>query len=272
MHFKFSLLAIAALTMCSCSSDSDSSEPETPATPQKSWTLEWSDEFNNRTLNSAVWQRIPAGSSDWNKHMSTADEVFDWTDSTIVLKGINTPAALTNESRPYITGGIETRGLKKFTPPFKLEIRARLGSAQGAWPAFWMMPFAEDKGWPECGEIDIMEHLNFDSQVYQSIHSAYFDTQGNDNPLHYGMASIKRDDFNTYTIAVTLSYVIWYINGVETFRYKKLVPEVSGQYPFFVPQFLRLDMQLGGSWVGSVATSQLPVDMEIDYVRYYKYK
>lgn len=69
---------------------------------------------------------------------------------------------------PYLTGGVHSKG--KFDFHFgKVQIRARFKSAQGAWPALWMLG---SKGrWPGNGEIDLMEHLNFDEHVYQTVHS-----------------------------------------------------------------------------------------------------
>ena len=56
----------------------------------------------------------------------------------------------------------------------KIEIRAKLESAQGAWPAIWMLAEQKKYGdYPRNGEIDIMEHLNYDTIIYQTTHSYY---------------------------------------------------------------------------------------------------
>ena len=57
----------------------------------------------------------------------------------------------------------------------------------------------------------------------------------------------------------------------ETHRYTRLEPEVEGQFPFNKSWHLKMDMQLGGSWVGPVTGEDLPVEMAIDYVKYYRY-
>lgn len=61
-------------------------------------------------------------------------------------------------------------------------------------------------------------------------------------------------------------------NGVRDFVYPRIETEKEGQFPFSIPQYLLIDMQLGGSWVGEVDAADLPVEMEIDWVRHYQWK
>lgn len=75
-----------------------------------------------------------------------------------------------NDTAPYLTGGVYTKGKKLFTGG-RVEVCARLQAAKGAWPAIWMLP--EKAEWPKGGEIDIMERLNHDRIAYQTTHSYY---------------------------------------------------------------------------------------------------
>ena len=73
---------------------------------------------------------------------------------------------------PPLISQLELPGRGKYFFKYgKVQIRARFKSAQGAWPALWMMP--ETRTLPGYGEIDIMEHLNFEHKVYQTVHSDY---------------------------------------------------------------------------------------------------
>ena len=64
-----------------------------------------------------------------------------------------------------------------------------------------------------------------------------------------------------------------FINDIHTFAYPRIETGKEGQFPFTDKEFyLLLDMQLGGSWVGAVDSSDLPVEMEIDWVRFYQKK
>lgn len=78
----------------------------------------------------------------------------------------------TNQTAPaktYACGGVYS--LKTFSFQYGyVEVRARFDCVQGVWPAIWMMPKSDSIGWPVGGEIDIMEHLNYEGRVYQTIH------------------------------------------------------------------------------------------------------
>lgn len=91
----------------------------------------------------------------------------------------------------------------------RIEVRARLHGARGAWPAIWTLPYEIDKYvWPMGGEVDIMERLNYDSIVYQTVHSHYTYTLGiENNPKHGGTASINPEDFNVY--GVDFGRTVW---------------------------------------------------------------
>ena len=85
------------------------------------------------------------------------------------------------------------------------------------------------------------------------------------------MVPIKKDEFNTYAVELSESEVTFYVNGEKTFTYKNQEPELEGQFPFYhYPFYVILSAQLGGSWVGNVGPQDLPVKMEIDYVRVYE--
>ena len=67
--------------------------------------------------------------------------------------------------------------------------------------------------------------------------------------------------------------LVFYVNDLRTKNYPRVVTEHEGQFPFADQEFyLLLDMQLGGSWVGQVNPAELPVEMHIDWVRYYEPK
>ncbi len=242
---------------------------------QPSWQLVWQDDFD--TLDPTVWSRIPRGGSDWNNTHTTDDErCFALRDGKLVLRGIVNDDR-SADTAAYLTGGVETRGKRAFDGG-RIEIRAKLGAARGAWPAFWLMPFKEEhEGWPHCGEIDIMERLNHDTIAYQTTHSAYSSAFGGglgikNDPPHGGIGAIDPDDFNVYGVDLWPDSLVFHINGRRTFAYPRIETDKPGQFPFDRPWFLMLDMQLGGSWVGAVDPAELPVEMEIDWVRHYQWK
>lgn len=234
---------------------------------QKS-ALTWEENFDR--LDETRWTKIPRGPSDWNRHMSFFDSLFAIRDGKLVLRGINNTTQ-SQDTAKVLTGGVYTKDKVGFGFG-RLEIRAKLGKATGAWPAFWLL--GQGRKYPDGGEIDIMEHLNYDSIVYQTVHSYYTITLNEKkNPPHGGTAIINPNDFNTYAVEKYQDSVVFYVNDKRTFAYPRIKTEKQGQFPYAEgDHYLLLDMQLGGSWVGKVNPADLPVEMEIDWVRFYQFK
>lgn len=236
------------------------------------WRLVWEEEFEGETLDETVWSRIPRGKPDWQNTQSSDDRCYAMRDGMLVLRGI------VNDDREadtaaYLTGGVWTSGKHAFEGG-RIEVRARLHGARGAWPAIWLLPFETEKYmWPEGGEIDIMERLNHDSIAYQTVHSHYTYTLGIENdPRHGSTMAIDPDDFNVYGVDMWPDSVVFRINGRRHFAYPRIETDKPGQFPFDIPQYLLIDMQLGGQWVGRVDPAELPVEMEVDWVRHYRWE
>ncbi len=232
------------------------------------WKLVWMDDFDQTDgFDQTVWSKIPRGKSDWNNYMSDFDSLFALRDGNLVLRGIRN-FSQPNDTAPYLTGGVYTKGKKAFHGG-RLEIRARLEGAGGEWPAMWMLP--EEGQWPTGGEIDIMERLNSDTFAYQTIHSYYTLNLGlKDTPPHYGTNTILPDDYNIYSVDIYPDSLVFAINHHHTFTYPRIETDKEGQFPFYQPYYLLIDMQLGGNWVGAVNPDDLPVEMWIDWVKYYQ--
>lgn len=293
-------LPVLALSLCCCGDDDnepeikdpiiDTEEPSVPGNdsipettdsipgtdsipeikPEPKWTLVWEDDFDSTDVDYTVWSRIPEDTPDWAKCQSLDDRCYEKRESSIVLKGINNDDK-TSDPRDYLCGGLWTLEKKAFGPG-RIEVCARMTSGTGAWPAIWMMPFKSEQGWPYDGEIDIMEHLNYDRSVYQTLHSKYIDVDGfRNNPQYSSLTSVtKIDQYHVYGVDITADSIRFHIDGVETLSYPNT--GAPDQYPYYKEWDLRIDMQLGGSWVGAVRPSALPVEMEVDWVRYYQYK
>lgn len=263
IFFPLCMMAIASIlyTLPAC----------TEKQPEPKWTLVWEDEFEGTTFDEAVWSKIPRGHSDWNDQMDLNDACFEFRNGNLVLKGIVNPDE--NDTIGYITGGLYTKGKKAFHRG-RLEIKAKLGAARGAWPAFWLMPFDEaNNKWPDGGEIDIMERLNNDKFAYQTIHSYYTKVlEIKDNPPYYATGEIRPDDYNVFAVELHPDSLVFFINENRTFCYPRIETDKKGQFPFDKPFYLLIDQQLGGEWVGPVAMEDLPVEMEIDWVRFYEKK
>lgn len=236
------------------------------------WQLVWADEFNSEELDTTVWSRIPRGEPDWQNTQSADERLLGFRDGKLILRGIVNNDTLSDPT-PFLTAGIWTHKKKSFNPG-RFEVRVRLHGAKGAWPAVWLMPFESEKyKWPTGGEIDILERLNNNHIVYQTVHSHYIEGLDNyTNPRNGGVYPIDNEDFNIYGVEIHPDRLDFFVNGERTLRYPKINDGKDGQFPFYIPQHIRIDMQLGGKWVGEVDPADLPVEMEVDWVRYYELK
>lgn len=263
MKHLISAFALAAI-LAGCGSSSSSSD-------DSQWELTWCEDFDRPVLDSAVWGNCDRGEADWANTQSADPSLYDISNGCLVLKGIVNPDTIADPA-PYLTGGVWTKNRKSFAPG-KFEIRAKLQGAQGAWPAIWLMPFDRKKEWPDCGEIDIMERLNFDDFVYQTVHSYYtYVLHHADNPKNTGTAKIKPDDFNVYGVEIFEDKIVFTVNGVHNHTYPRINDGADGQFPFYQDYYLLIDMQLGGEWVGEVNPADLPVEMQVDWVKHYTLK
>ncbi|MGB5437829.1 MAG: glycoside hydrolase family 16 protein [Maribacter sp.] len=236
----------------------------------KKWKLVWQDEFETQELDSTKWTRIPPNKADWGNYMTSDDRCYEIADGQLYLKGINNPDTI-SDPRPYLTGGIYTKGKVAFQYG-KIEIRAKLGSAQGAWPAIWMLAEQKKYGdYPRNGEIDIMEHLNYDTIIYQTTHSYYtLELKQKENPPYSTTAPCDTEQFNTFGLEWYPDKLVYTLNGKASYTYPRIEGVDPSQWPFDQPFYLLIDQQLGGSWVGEVNPKDLPVQMIIDWVKLYQ--
>lgn len=224
------------------------------------------DDFEQsaREPNPEIWHLCKQGSPAWAKHLSGSYDQAYVSDGTLKLTGIKDGGGV------YRCGGIETSGL--FSIKYgKVEVCARFThQVQGGWPAIWMMPQNPlYSGWPACGEIDIMEHLNHDGIVYQTIHSYYRESLGNQSGT-VTTPVINYGEFNTYGIEWTPDRITFTLNNEPTLVYEnyKLDDDLK-QWPFATDFYLILNFALGGpgTWPGDIFDDELPGMMEVDWVR-----
>ena len=115
--------------------------------------------------------------------------------------------------------------------------------------------------------------LNDDSIAYQTVHSHYTYTLGiKDHPKSHSTGVIHPDRYNVFAVEMYPDSLSFYVNDIHTFTYPRIQTQKEGQFPFDQPFYLLIDMQLGGSWVGAVDPKDLPVEMEVDWVRFYQRK
>ena len=249
------------------------------------WKLVFEDQFNKGALDYSVWTRIGLFTSPqwklpvekWRENTgcfryitATDDNVVQFDKENILLRGIVNKDSLSGDPRPFLTGGIYSWG--KFAFQYgRIEVRAKLDPAYGAWPAIWMLSEREIYPDQHNGEMDIMERLNHDDFAYQTTHNQYTITLKQDIPRKSKTGNIRSDDYNVYSLSWYPDKLVYAINGIETITYPKIPGAGTYQWPFDQPFYLLIDQQLEGSWPGKINhPEELPINMTVDWVRLYQ--
>ena len=171
----------------------------------------------------------------------------------------------------YSSARLITRDKANWTYGF-IEVRAKLPCGVGTWPAIWTLSTPPQTRWPDDGEIDIMEHVGFDpGVVHGTVHTgAYNHTRGNQRSATTNQADACTT-FHRYQLYWTASRITV---GVDDRYYYQYSNDNSGnaEWPFDSPQFLILNVAVGGDWGGQQGVNDaiFPVRMEVDYVRVYQ--
>lgn len=161
----------------------------------------------------------------------------------------------------YSSARLVTRGKAQWTYGF-FEIRARMPCGQGTWPAIWMLGVGGV--WPDDGEIDIMEHRGMDpTRVLGTVHTPTTGGSGNGSIISVPDACTA---FHDYQMHWTRNEIAIGIDGVVYHRYPN---RGTGRrdWPFDAPQYLLLNIAIGGTLGGAVDDSIFPRTMEIEHVR-----
>ncbi|EGF93557.1 beta-glucanase [Asticcacaulis biprosthecium C19] len=154
-----------------------------------------------------------------------------------------------------------------------VEVRALVPCARGGWPAIWQLPAAPYTNWPDDGEIDIMEYVGWNpGKVYQSVHTkAYYHVLNNQKSVISNVADAC-SAWHTYQLTWTADRVLLGFDGRNYFSYRNDGTSNYNEWPFFRPQFLLLNVAVGGDFggVSGVDDAAFPYAMQIDYVRVYQ--
>ncbi len=178
-----------------------------------------------------------------------------------------------NPGSQYTSGRITT--LNKFSFTYgHAEARIKVSGTQGLWPAFWMLGANFPQvGWPQSGEIDIMEHVGkVPDSVYSTLHAPAYNG-GNGDGAPYTVAGTDfMNAFHTYGVDWDATHMTFYVDGNAFFTLNKADVEATrGPWVYDHPFYLILNNAVGGDWPGAPdATTVLPQKMLVDYVRVYQ--
>ncbi len=231
--------------------------------------LIWSDEFDvDGTPSSTKWvfETVPPNNGSW---WNNEEQYYtDRRENSIVENGVLKIIAKKEnyEQKSYTSARMTTQNLFDFKFG-EVHIKAKLPAGQGTWPALWMLGKNHaTAGWPQCGEIDIMEHGDGNpGLVSSSVHLANSD--GNHYYLR-GEQIIENEssDFHIYKLKWSSSKMEFFVDDK-----RHHVFNVNNTMPFDQPFFLIFNVAMGGDFTnGNIDPNFLSATMEVDYVRIYQ--
>ncbi len=260
----------------SVGSSSNSSPSPFPSNAPPGYALVWSDEFATDGLpDPTKWSYdTEANVTGWYNHelqyySAGRPENSEIRNGKLIITARK--EALTTApdygGQAYTSARLNTRDKASWTYGF-FEVRAKLPCGLGTWPAIWMLGTANVPH-PANGEIDIMEQVGsnpaeIDGTIYTSATGAT--TGGSSGSTQVTDACTN---FHNYQLTWTADSLVIGVDDQSYFTYAN--PNTgTASWPFDQPQYMLLNLAIGGDMGGTVDDNIFPVQMEIEHVRVYQ--
>ncbi|MBZ4683006.1 MAG: hypothetical protein PWP46_4 [Fusobacteriaceae bacterium] len=233
----------------------------------------WIDNFDGTEVDRNNWTfEIGNGVNGWgnNELQYYTAENSEVRDGKLII----TAKKESKNGYDYTSSRLKTQGKFSFTYG-TVEVRAKLPKGQGIWPAIWMLGEDIDidtVGWPNCGEIDIMELLGQEpNKIHGTIHGPGYYGAGGKSASYTLSSGDFSDDFHIFKIVWDITSIKWYVDN--TLYHTETTNDVSN-WVFDHDFFILLNVAVGGNWPGEPDDNitSFPQTMEIDYVKVTTYK
>lgn len=237
----------------------------------KGLKLVWADEFTgSEPINRNKWD-FDLGGNGWGNN-----EKQYYTDRTMNARQLSGNLIIeahkeNYDDNAYSSARLVTRGKQTWGPGHRISVRAKMPSGRGTWPAIWMLgDNLKQVGWPLCGEIDIMEHVGYaPDSIYATVHTKAVNHIIGNSPSGTATADDLETNFHIYSLDWKLDRLEFRFNGNLIHTYKKPQAATEAEWPFSKPQYLLLNLAVGGNWGGrqGIDDTIWPQRMEVDWVR-----
>ena len=277
-----------------------------PPTDSENWNPEpvWRDEFDGNSLDGTKWTALNGGWKDENQQVrncyTRSDENINVSGGSLNLIGLYKPGATctggNTKTGNFTSGFVQTKNKAYFKYGY-IEARIKMPKNKSTWPGFWMSPNNSPygPGWPDWGEIDIVETKGSNRQFAAS------DAHWRDKNTPTGQTGSHRNrqgvipsskfgtnndttEWHTYGVKWTEGKLEYFIDGewhhtITEFKNSNSTGSPNG--PFDQNFFLRLNLAIGGNYidspwddpinsVGAANGEGFPATMSVDYVRVYE--
>jgi len=238
--------------------------PPTQAVDPVDYTvLKFSDEFNVDGAPDATKWTYDLGTGD-NGWGNSESQSYTNSSNNVIVQGGSLKITAKKEGASYTSARLKSENKFKFTYG-KVEVRAKLTTGAGTWPAIWMLgsDYATNV-WPACGEIDIMEYKGSEpTKIYGTLHYPGR-SGGNGNGSSTTIANAA-SEFHVYKTIWSPAAVKLYVDDVLFHTVAN-----TSSLPFNKDFFLIMNVAMGGTFGGAIDPAFSQSSMEIDYVRVYQ--
>lgn len=260
---------VIALAVVACSFRAENDKP---------LGLVWSDEFNSNGAPDA---------SKWGYDLADGcPNVCGWGNNELEYYTSDSRNVRIEDGNLVIEAHREARGGKPYTSTRmvskgkgdwlygRVEVRARLPRGKGTWPAIWMLSTDwKYGGWPESGEIDIMEHVGYDpGVVHGTLHSDKYNHVKQTQQEGKVNVPDAQDAFHVYAVNWTNNRVEFFVDDKMYHTVDRKATDDHHGWPFDQRFHLIMNLAVGGNWGGKegIDESIWPQRMVVDYVRIYQ--
>ncbi|AKQ63781.1 Endo-1,4-beta-xylanase A precursor [Myxococcus hansupus] len=243
------------------------------------WVEVWRDDFDGNSINPANWF------ANTGVHVNSEQQNYTTSPRNIQVSNGTLKLIARHESSngyPFTSGRLESAGKREFGHG-KVEARIKMPVGPGLWPAFWMLGNNIGQvGWPECGELDIMENVGYADWTSGALHGPGY---SGDTPINQRFhPSSPVSDWHVYATEFSSQDVKWLIDGVVVKTVTRAEVERYGRWVYDRPYFIILNLAVGGTYpfglngarTPSFGVPQSTLDhirntapaLEVDWVRY----
>lgn len=281
MTLFLSVVFLIFLTVCEESIYSNQLPDENNHTLE-GWELVWNDEFDGDAIDDQKWNKLlwrPGWVNNELQAYTDRDTNVFVQDGNLVIQALIEPGFFgtdytgTSYTADYTSGRLNTAGKGEWTYG-RFDTRAKLPKGIGSWPAIWMLGSnISTVGWPHCGEIDIMEHVGFDEgNIHASIHTTDYNHVNGTQKSGQVIIPTATDSFHVYSLEWDSTYIRYLVDDEPYFFIYNDSNGDEDKWPFNKPQYIILNLAVGGDWGGAegIDPSVFPMEMKVDYVRVFE--
>ncbi|MDC0713488.1 family 16 glycosylhydrolase [Stigmatella sp. ncwal1] len=249
------------------------------------WVQIWGDEFDGTAVNTANWSYIT------NIHVNNEQQQYTTSGNNVQVSNGTLKLIARRENNngyPFTSGRLETAGKKQFTHG-AVEARLKMPVGPGLWPAFWMLGHdINSVGWPNCGELDIMENVGYGDWVSMALHGPGYSGNTPINGRYTFPSGNGISNWHTYRVEYAPTEIKWFVDGNLYKTVTKADVTRYGAWQYDKAQYIILNLAVGGGYPAGVngattpyygvpqSTADLitrtPQVFEIDYVRAFQWQ